>query len=145
MNPLASLNTHFTVVLLGYLCYFSALTLSRRDAAPRSLNSKPCNIMLTKCLIIQEIKSTTVRILIQWHNSIVWSDKGRKIMGFSKAHILVIFVTSNKLADKQNVIQDNGSRQWKSSILSTQRPSCWCSVFPSSPSIRVPSPWSFWH
>lgn len=32
-------------------------------------------------------------------------------MGFSKAQILVIFVTSNKLADKQNIKQDNGSRQ----------------------------------
>lgn len=64
-------------------------------------------------------------------------------MGFSKVQILVIFVTINKLADKQNVKQDKGGRQRKFLILSIQMTLCWCSVFPRNPIIKDPSPWSF--
>lgn len=69
-----------------------------------------------KFLIIQDTQSTTVTILIQWHNSMVRSDKERQIMVSSKAQILVIFTTRRKPADKLNVKQDNGSRQWKFSL-----------------------------
>lgn len=34
--------------------------------------------MLTKLLIIQDTQTTTIRILIQWHNSMVRSDKNKK-------------------------------------------------------------------